>query len=100
MAVLIANDRPARKRGEEPHYLYGAEHQVISPPRSKSADRAIQANTTIEGTPFDGSHGSDYQIELSRPDRKLPERRRSQYFFSDDQGDPGKNFASGASVES
>ena len=59
MAVLIANDRPARKRGEEPHYLYGAEHQVISPPEIESADRAIRPSTTIEGTFVDGSHGGD-----------------------------------------
>ncbi|HMS76639.1 DUF3099 domain-containing protein [Gordonia sp. (in: high G+C Gram-positive bacteria)] len=59
VAVLIANDRPARKRGEEPHYLYGAEHQVIGPPEIESADRAIRPSTTIEGTFVDGSHGGD-----------------------------------------
>ncbi|MEO9328652.1 DUF3099 domain-containing protein [Gordonia aurantiaca] len=31
MAVLIANDRPPRKRGEHPNYLYGADHDVLGP---------------------------------------------------------------------
>ncbi|WP_168700414.1 DUF3099 domain-containing protein [Gordonia paraffinivorans] len=31
MAVLIANDRPPRKRGESPHYMYDLPHDVLGP---------------------------------------------------------------------
>ncbi|MGC4963761.1 DUF3099 domain-containing protein [Gordonia sp. DT218] len=31
VAVLIANDRPPRKRGEAPQYKYGADHSVVEP---------------------------------------------------------------------
>ncbi|MXP22352.1 DUF3099 domain-containing protein [Gordonia sp. HNM0687] len=31
IAVLIANDRPPRKRGEVPQYRYGVDHSVIGP---------------------------------------------------------------------
>ncbi len=31
IAVLIANDRPPRKRGEVPQYMYGADHNVAGP---------------------------------------------------------------------
>ncbi|GAB37272.1 MULTISPECIES: DUF3099 domain-containing protein [Gordonia] len=31
VAVLIANDRPPRKRGEVAHYKYGPDHHVVGP---------------------------------------------------------------------
>lgn len=31
VAVLIANDRPPRKRGEVAHYKYGPDHRVVGP---------------------------------------------------------------------
>lgn len=45
-AVLIANDRPARKRGEKPHYLYGDHHdeRAIEPGRP-SYGPALDAET-------------------------------------------------------
>ena len=58
VAVLIANDRPARKRGEEPQYRYGAEHHVTGPLPIETTGRAI-GNTTVEGTVVDGSPRGD-----------------------------------------
>lgn len=31
IAVLIANDRPPRKRGELPNYLHGSDHDALGP---------------------------------------------------------------------
>ncbi|MGC4932728.1 DUF3099 domain-containing protein [Gordonia sp. DT30] len=54
IAVLIANDRPPRKRGEVRHYLYGAEHHVVGPqPLGSSAKTGI-----VESTPTDIPRGS------------------------------------------
>ncbi|MGV9713402.1 DUF3099 domain-containing protein [Gordonia sp. NPDC003424] len=46
IAVLIANDRPPRKRGEVPHYLYGAHDTVIGPPSLSTDNRVI--DSTVE----------------------------------------------------
>ncbi|MDL9936380.1 DUF3099 domain-containing protein [Gordonia sp. ABSL1-1] len=40
VAVLIANDRPPRKRGMTPSYLHGPDHSVIGPPQLD--DRSTQ----------------------------------------------------------
>lgn len=47
IAVLIANDRPPRKRGEVPHYLYGTDHTIIGPP-SLSPDGRVIDSTQID----------------------------------------------------
>lgn len=43
VAVLVANDRPPRKRGAVPHYLHGVDHSVFGPqelnPTTESAPR-------------------------------------------------------------
>ncbi|ETA07888.1 hypothetical protein BJF87_03735 [Gordonia sp. CNJ-863] len=48
MAVLIANDRPPRKRGEVPHYKYGADHHVVGPPALSHTDQQLDRGT-VEG---------------------------------------------------
>ncbi|MFW0797373.1 DUF3099 domain-containing protein [Gordonia sp. CPCC 205515] len=47
IAVLVANDRPPRKRGEVPHYLYGHDHTVVGPP-SLSPDGRVIDSTTVD----------------------------------------------------
>ncbi|AZG44179.1 DUF3099 domain-containing protein [Gordonia insulae] len=42
VAVLIANDRPPRKRGEVPQYKYGADHSVVGPPPLSSARPSVE----------------------------------------------------------
>ena len=46
MAVLIANDRPPRKRGEVPQYKYGTDHSVIGPPTLSHTDHLSR---TVDG---------------------------------------------------
>ncbi|MFT4395843.1 DUF3099 domain-containing protein [Gordonia lacunae] len=46
-AVLIANDRPPRKRGEVPQYKYGADHHVVGPPALTDTDH--QLSRTVDG---------------------------------------------------
>ncbi|MBD0020896.1 DUF3099 domain-containing protein [Gordonia pseudamarae] len=58
VAVLVANDRPARKRGEEAHYRYGAEHHVIGPLQLDRTDRSI-GGSAWEDTVVDGSRRGD-----------------------------------------
>ncbi len=56
IAVLIANDRPPRKRGEVPHYMYGADHGVVGPSALDSTHRAVEprvVDSTVEPTPGD-----------------------------------------------
>ncbi|QMU19546.1 DUF3099 domain-containing protein [Gordonia rubripertincta] len=48
MAVLIANDRPPRKRGEVPHYKYGADHHVIGPPALSRTEQQLP-HRTVDG---------------------------------------------------
>ncbi|MDL9947718.1 DUF3099 domain-containing protein [Gordonia sp. ABSL11-1] len=50
IAVLIANDRPPRKRGEVPQYKYGADHSVVgrsslSGPGSSLETRIVDSTT-------------------------------------------------------
>ncbi|WP_439032746.1 DUF3099 domain-containing protein [Gordonia terrae] len=47
MAVLIANDRPPRKRGEVPQYKYGADHHVVGPPAVTHTEH--QLSRTVDG---------------------------------------------------
>lgn len=52
VAVLIANDRPPRKRGEVPQYLYGADHHVIRPqPLGSTPDHGTVDSTTLDTPP-------------------------------------------------
>lgn len=46
VAVLIANDRPPRKRGEIPHYLYGSDHSVVGPAPLGTTARTIDSTST------------------------------------------------------
>ncbi|MGV9673197.1 MULTISPECIES: DUF3099 domain-containing protein [unclassified Gordonia (in: high G+C Gram-positive bacteria)] len=48
VAVLIANDRPPRKRGEVPQYKYGPDHHVVGPPALGPSGRSIDS-TTVDG---------------------------------------------------
>ena len=53
VAVLIANDRPPRKRGEVPRYQYGVDHSVIGPaplegPRQTLDSRIV--DSTVEAS--------------------------------------------------
>ncbi|WP_055474676.1 DUF3099 domain-containing protein [Gordonia sp. HS-NH1] len=50
-AVLIANDRPPRKRGEVPQYKYGADHHVVGPPALTDTDQ--QLSRTVDGQVVD-----------------------------------------------
>jgi len=50
-AVLIANDRPPRKRGEVPQYKYGADHHVVGPPALTATDQ--QLSRTVDGQVVD-----------------------------------------------
>ncbi|MFC9979925.1 DUF3099 domain-containing protein [Gordonia sp. NPDC127522] len=52
-AVLIANDRPPRKRGEVPQYKYGADHHVVGPPALPDTDTDHQLSRTIDGQVVD-----------------------------------------------
>ncbi|GAC68910.1 hypothetical protein GS4_19_01000 [Gordonia soli NBRC 108243] len=52
VAVLIANDRPPRKRGEVPQYKYGADHTVIGPTGLSGGSRQL-------GRSADGGTASD-----------------------------------------
>ncbi|WAC55226.1 DUF3099 domain-containing protein [Gordonia sp. SL306] len=50
VAVLIANDRPPRKRGEAPQYKYGADHSVVGPmslggPAAGPESRVVDSTT-------------------------------------------------------
>ncbi|GAA1480576.1 hypothetical protein GCM10009624_10160 [Gordonia sinesedis] len=53
VAVLIANDRPPRKRGEVPLYKYGADDQVIGPQPLAAPTRTI--DSTVVDPPATGS---------------------------------------------
>ncbi|GAC53439.1 DUF3099 domain-containing protein [Gordonia amicalis] len=48
MAVLIANDRPPRKRGEVPLYKYGADHHVVGPPALSRTEQQLP-HRTVDG---------------------------------------------------
>ncbi|MCK8612502.1 DUF3099 domain-containing protein [Gordonia sp. C13] len=48
MAVLIANDRPPRKRGEVPHYMYGADDHVVGPPALSRTEQQLP-HRTVDG---------------------------------------------------
>ncbi|TYQ11275.1 UNVERIFIED_ORG: Protein of unknown function (DUF3099) [Gordonia westfalica J30] len=48
MAVLIANDRPPRKRGEVPHYKYGAGDHVVGPPALSRTEQQLP-HRTVDG---------------------------------------------------
>ncbi|MHC3000942.1 DUF3099 domain-containing protein [Gordonia metallireducens] len=48
MAVLIANDRPPRKRGEVPHYKYGADDHVVGPPALSRTEQQLP-HRTVDG---------------------------------------------------
>lgn len=52
VAVLMANDRPARKRGEVPHYKYGADHEdsprALDDGTNRALDHRIVDSTTTE----------------------------------------------------
>ncbi|MFE0747362.1 DUF3099 domain-containing protein [Gordonia sp. NPDC058843] len=50
-AVLIANDRPPRKRGEVPQYKYGADNHVVGPPAL--TDTGYQLSRTVDGQVVD-----------------------------------------------
>lgn len=50
VAVLIANDRPPRKRGEVPHYMYGHDHDAVGPPKLDTSARSIDS-TTVDNPP-------------------------------------------------
>ncbi len=52
-AVLIANDRPPRKRGEVPQYKYGADHHVVGPPALTDTGTDHQLSRTIDGQVVD-----------------------------------------------
>ncbi len=52
-AVLIANDRPPRKRGEIPQYKYGADHHVVGPPALTDTGTDHQLSRTIDGQVVD-----------------------------------------------
>ena len=52
-AVLIANDRPPRKRGEVPQYKYGADHHVVGPPALTDTGSDHQLSRTIDGQVVD-----------------------------------------------
>lgn len=55
VAVLVANDRPPRKRGAVPHYLHGADHSVIGPAElHSSAVDSDSADTTTTAAPKPG----------------------------------------------
>ncbi|MGV9824754.1 MULTISPECIES: DUF3099 domain-containing protein [unclassified Gordonia (in: high G+C Gram-positive bacteria)] len=58
VAVLIANDRPPRKRGEVPHYKYGSDHRVIGPQSldEHAPRRADDTPTVIDSTIADPWH--------------------------------------------
>lgn len=43
VAVLIANDRPPRKRGEVPHYKYGADDHVLGPQQLDAPARTVES---------------------------------------------------------
>ncbi|MFT4127830.1 MAG: DUF3099 domain-containing protein [Gordonia sp. (in: high G+C Gram-positive bacteria)] len=51
VAVLIANDRPPRKRGEHPSYLYGAGRGVVGPPTLDPSPTPTIDSTTVDGPP-------------------------------------------------
>lgn len=70
IAVVLANDRPPRKRGEVPRYLYGADRTAIGPPqlpRPDGSGRVIDA-TVIDVT-ADGS-GGETNSAGSQPGRE------------------------------
>lgn len=52
-AVLIANDRPPRKRGEVPQYKYGADHHVVGPTALTDTGTDHQLSRTIDGQVVD-----------------------------------------------
>ncbi len=60
IAVLIANDRPPRKRGEHPNYMHGPEHDVLGPASLGATFRVIDTNATYsDGTTPGGSADTD-----------------------------------------
>ncbi|RPA66355.1 DUF3099 domain-containing protein [Gordonia oryzae] len=46
VAVLIANDRPPRKRGEVPQYLHGSDHSVVGPAPLGTTARTIDSTSS------------------------------------------------------
>lgn len=60
VAVLIANDRPPRKRGEVPQYLYGDHHTVIGP-------QPLSAEAYVPETDRPGARVIDSSILESEP---------------------------------
>ncbi|MEE3850544.1 DUF3099 domain-containing protein [Gordonia sp. LSe1-13] len=59
VAVLIANDRPPRKRGEVPQYRYGTDHSVVGPPPLDGTRRAIDGRIVDATTDPSGDERTD-----------------------------------------
>ncbi|MFW0784808.1 DUF3099 domain-containing protein [Gordonia sp. CPCC 206044] len=61
IAVLIANDRPPRRRGEVPQYKYGADHPATGPSPLGTDRRGLGGpvvDSTVEPTVTDDKHRS------------------------------------------
>ena len=56
VAVLMANDRPPRKRGEKPHYKYGSDYDVLGTPALTDRRRHDADHRVIDSTTVDAEH--------------------------------------------
>ncbi|MFT4088068.1 MAG: DUF3099 domain-containing protein [Gordonia sp. (in: high G+C Gram-positive bacteria)] len=67
IAVLVANDRPARKRGEVPQYLHGAGPTVEQPQIPLEPDAPPPAAPRIiDAEPVDGSETATHDADRRR----------------------------------